>query len=139
MDIKLVKKLKKKYPKLLLGTIECQDGWYDLIDKLSGCIQNYRDQNSTQVVQPKCDYIKEKFGGLRYGCTGEGRIFGMIWFAEYLSYTICEKCGKPGKLRSDRLWYKTFCKDCENEREIEYKKLLKKRIESSSTIQKKTV
>ena len=55
--------------------------------------------------------VKEKFGGLRYYCPGNERIFRLIRFAEILSKQTCEVCGKPGKLESPHGWMSTVCKE----------------------------
>jgi len=53
--------------------------------------------------------VKEKFGGLRfYIGSGNDAIWERIQKAENDSYTICEKCGNPGKLREGG-WLKTLC------------------------------
>jgi hypothetical protein len=56
-----------------------------------------------------CD-CKEKFGGLRfYINSGSDEIFKRISEAEKLCYTVCEKCGEPGELRTDIGWVLTLC------------------------------
>jgi hypothetical protein len=75
-------------------------GWASLLDKI---YDNLRPE--TQVLQ-----VKEKFGGLRFyvgGATTEE--FDVIDQAEEDSYTICEQCGKEGKLREDLGWILTLC------------------------------
>jgi hypothetical protein len=56
------------------------------------------------------DQVKEKFGTLRYYCSGNDRIYRFIHLAEILSSAICETCGKPGKLYTNGWWY-TACKE----------------------------
>lgn len=94
-------------------------GWYNLIYTLTNCIDRRlehlnKDGGNRKVVIAQ---IKEKFGGLRYYADGhiDEQMNGMIDFAESLSYTICEKCGEPGKLRSGG-WMKTLCDKHEEER-----------------------
>jgi hypothetical protein len=106
-----------------LGT---DPGWYNLIYTLTNCIdhhvawQNRVNRTDTKV---KISQIKEKFGGLRYYIeSGDKTIFGMIQLAEALSFTICEECGQPGKLRSGG-WMKTLCDKHEEERQARYKGL----------------
>ena len=54
--------------------------------------------------------IKEKFGGLRfYIGGGTEEIHRRIGKAENESFTICEKCGQPGSLRTDRSWMRSLC------------------------------
>ncbi|MDX1279241.1 hypothetical protein [Oceanihabitans sediminis] len=111
--------MRTKFPKIIHSRTygpDCGDGWFELISNLCRCIQIYIDNNQhNNVKQVYATQIKEKFGGLRfYTNYSEEYIKGMIWFAEYLSYTICEKCGNPGKL-SDTHWVRTLCEDCKNE------------------------
>jgi len=117
MDRKLEEQLFKKYPKLLKKSTlnygcENDSGWYWLINNLCNCIQRYIDQNS-RVKQIEVTQIKEKFGGLRfYTNHSETLIEGMIWFAEALSYTICEKCGNNDAKPNSEGWIKTLCGVC---------------------------
>lgn len=122
MSPELDKKLCEKYPKLfrqrnlpmtetaMCWGFECGDGWYDLIDRLCGTIQNYIDYNGhLGVPQVEVVQVKEKFGTLRfYTHGGNEKIDGMIWFAENMSGRICETCGKPGKLNGLG-WRYTAC------------------------------
>lgn len=113
-----------KYPKLfaqrhlpttqtcMCWGFECGDGWYDLIDRLCGCIQSYIDNNQHKNIQQVVvTQVKEKFGGLRfYYDGGDDLIFGMTWFAQSLSYTICEECGAKGKPNKGG-WIRTTCEE----------------------------
>ena len=125
MNEKNTKYLYKKYPKLFPKEIRenpilpmywgfmCGDGWFWLIDKLCECIQTYVDNN--KKPQPVVAQVKEKFGGLRYYVDNtDDTIEGMIWFAEHLSYSICEICGKKGKLFTQKGWLKTRCEKHKN-------------------------
>lgn len=59
--------------------------------------------------------MKEKFGGLRfYIGEGSSEMFDRIHQAEGQSLEICEQCGAPGELRTDRSWLKTLCEGCNN-------------------------
>ena len=58
-----------------------------------------------------------KIGTLRFYTLGIDAdaletIEGAISFAEYQSGTICEDCGKKGKLRSNMPWWRTLCDPC---------------------------
>jgi TnpA family transposase len=101
-------------------------GWYNLIYTLTNCIDCRlehlnKDGGNRKVVIAQ---IKEKFGGLRYYADGDvdEQMDGMIDFAEALSYTICEECGAPGKLRSGG-WMRTLCDKHEEERQARYKEM----------------
>ncbi len=62
-----------------------------------------------EVDPVQIDQIKEKFGSLRYYYTGgDEYIAGMVDLVEELSTRICERCGKPGKIRTGG-WLKTLC------------------------------
>ena len=101
-------------------------GWYNLIYTLTNCIDRRlehlnKDGGNRKVIIAQ---IKEKFGGLRYYTDGyiDEQMDGMIDFAESLSYTICEECGAPGKLRGGG-WMRTLCDKHEEERQSRYKEM----------------
>jgi hypothetical protein len=108
LNEKNTKKLLKDFPSLykrenLMFGIETDNGWFDLIYKLSLGLTK---------VSPECEcsQCKEKFGSLRYyvyNCNEEGH--KLISKAENDSYKICELCGEPGELREDLGWIKTLC------------------------------
>lgn len=107
---------------LMCFGFECGDGWFDLIWELSEKIEKLENtnesmdkkakrlllgNNSINVVQ-----VKEKFGGLRFYI--DGGIKGcqkLVNEYESKSYTICEVCGKEGKVRTGK-WIKTLCDEC---------------------------
>lgn len=83
----------------------CVDsGWHPLIKELIGKLEKLDPEL-------RIEQVKEKFGGLRFytGTTHVAGLFDIISEYEKKSYTICEKCGKKGKLRDDIGWYKTLC------------------------------
>lgn len=85
---------------------ECEAGWSDLIDELCTKIEKI-SPGGVSVAQ-----IKEKFGGLRFYVDGATeKIYKIIDKYEKRSYSICEKCGQPGKLRKDLGWIRTLCHD----------------------------
>lgn len=92
--------------------VECGNGWFPLIYNLCACIQRYTDDNQTlnpEISQVVVSQIKEKFGTLRFYCQGgDDTIEGMIWFACFLSGTICEETGAPGQLYVKNGWYRTL-------------------------------
>ena len=57
--------------------------------------------------------VKEKFGTLRFYCSGTDAIYKYIQLAERLSSVTCEDCGKPGKA-NDSGWIRTQCDACRN-------------------------
>jgi hypothetical protein len=81
------------------------DGWKPLINLV---VLAAKDEG-VKIAQ-----IKEKFGELRIyvGSNASQRLLNLINEAENLSSTICEYCGKPGHLRTNRSWLKTLCEEC---------------------------
>lgn len=115
MDTNLAAGLYKKYPKIFSAEvlkhwwgIECDNGWYDIIDNLCGEIQDYCDKNP-EAGQVAASQIKEKFGSLRfYYNGGSAPIRNLVEQAENLSEHTCETCGAPGKLNTTG-WFKVRC------------------------------
>jgi hypothetical protein len=92
-----------KTPKVIwdlrLFGIECENGWFDLLDETFSKIQKHLDEN--QNLEFDIEQIKEKYGTLSiYYHGGDDFIERVIRDAEKKSSTICEVCGKPGKLCS---------------------------------------
>ncbi len=119
MEKKLADKILAKYPKIFKNnkTLQIGSGWYGLMDKLCDCIQNYVDNNKhTGIKQVEVQQVKEKFGGLRfYNSGGDNRTDGMVWFAERMSYTICEGCGSNQNVYQTKGgWVRTLCTPCIN-------------------------
>jgi len=132
MNLDLQNKLIEKYPEQFknLKWIECDDGWYDILDKLCYIVNNHLDYKKR--INDSLDFfwwsqIKEKFGGLRaYYYGGDEFIRGATWMTESMSYSICEHTGEKGKLRKQKkdevtgdiipAWMKTFS-DKEAERQ----------------------
>lgn len=108
MTPELQDKLIQKYPHQFKGLnyIECEDGWYDLLDKLFYLVQN--ELGRRIFLKEPLEYfcwiqIKEKFGGLRaYAGGSNDYIQGSIAMAESMSYDICEFTGEKGKLRKQK-------------------------------------
>jgi hypothetical protein len=117
MTPKLQNKLYEKYPEIFNSNslqfgIECDDGWYTLIDTLCAVLQNSCNYTNTQIVAVQ---VKEKFGGLRF-YTNDATDYqeGLINFAEIMSYSICESCGTNQNIKTTVGWVKTLCKDCKD-------------------------
>jgi hypothetical protein len=123
--------LYKKYPKIfkqhnlpmtetcMCWGFDCNDGWFWLIDNLCKTIQSYIDDNKhLNISQVEATQVKEKFGGLRfYYIGGDKLIEGMVWLAESLSYSMCEKCGSlEGKSEKENGWITTLCDKCRDGR-----------------------
>jgi hypothetical protein len=99
-----------RYP-LMFG-IECDDGWFTLLDILMGNIKNHLHWNCEDKTF-NITQIKEKFGGLRfYYQGGDERIDGMVHMAESMSYHLCEFCGTTHNVGQTEGWIVVCCKDC---------------------------
>lgn len=91
--------------------LDCDDGWYMLIDKLCECIQFHVDKNGHPQVEAV--QVKEKFGGLRfYTNNADEYLTGYIDFAESMSMNICEVCGSTKGVGQTVGWIKTICTKC---------------------------
>jgi hypothetical protein len=123
MNHELTEKLFKKYPKIFIQKdlpstktslcwgLECDDGWYMLIDKLCECLQFNTDKN--EYPQVEAIQVKEKFGGLRfYVNASDDYQRGQIDFAESMSMNICEVCGSTKDVGQTVGWVKTICTKC---------------------------
>jgi len=140
MKQELEQKLINKYPWIfdmggniknngLMFGIQCDDGWYWLLDQLCGQIQKYIDDND--LPQVIASQIKEKYGTLSfYTYSSNDMVEGMIWLAQYMSSSICEACGcNHGKRMTmngkEHGWVKTLCNQCAELDDYNYKEPLK--------------
>ena len=104
--------------------IECNNGWYNIIATLCRAIdqheknieerKKYNPEFVTDYESVKFDQIKEKFGGLRvYFSGGDEYVEGLVSFADYFSYNVCEVCGEKGSPNKSG-WIATLCDNCRN-------------------------
>ena len=126
MNHELELKLYNKYPKILQDCgkspmescmsfwMECDDGWYDLLDKCMEKLQYFCDLCSIndREVQVVANQIKEKFGILSFyisvydANTIESSIIDdIITEAEIRSAHTCEVTGKNGTVCKKSGWY----------------------------------
>ena len=133
MKLELQNDLVKAYPKIFKNVdfgIECNDGWYDLLDALCSRIslhcmaQNTRYivetdkyefvlENDPEYMQVVAAQVKEKMGELRfYVDGGDATTQGMIQMAEAMSSRICELCGNPARDNKGSGWLHTTCTVC---------------------------
>lgn len=122
MKEELEDKIIEKYPELfkeeetgmtVVCGIECNDGWYDLLDKL--CTDITKSCKENQYPFPTVVQVKEKFGGLRfYVNDAVDQIYTLIEKAEQESYKICEQCGtrEDVEMRKRNTWLTTLCDNC---------------------------
>jgi len=123
MKKELEKKLVKKYPNLyknyfipkssMSWGFSCGDGWYEVIDWLSGVLE--------AIGGVVADQVKEKFGSLRFyysfpnGTSGQiaDAVRNIITEAVNRTYKTCENCGKPGGPRLNKVRQtKVLCNEC---------------------------
>jgi len=129
MNEKLELQLVKKYPKILKDYkgdmmqtcmawgMECDDGWYDLLDKCMEKLQYFCDicSSNDREVQVVATQIKEKFGTLSFYNSAYGSnniessiIDDIITEAEIRSAHTCEVTGKEGTVCKRGGWYRTL-------------------------------
>lgn len=103
---------------------ECSSGWYMLIHELCRAIaERYAEENEPAdivVLQ-----VKEKLAVLRFYytykepvCSDErieklrDDIFNIVRKFQDESASVCERCGKKGRIRADLPWKRTLCECC---------------------------
>ena len=119
-----VKILETKYPVIFqrgYGGMGIGDGWFKLINRMCGIIQNHLENNKDHIKYGHttekindviCTQIKEKFGALRfYYSGGDDFVRGVTTMTEAMSGIICESCGSPGKIKGEG-WVKCRCEKC---------------------------
>lgn len=137
MNPELDKQLCEKYPKIfrdrnksmqetcMYWGIDTGNGWYSIIDRLCGYIQNHidwkrktepfagmTDEEFDEVHQTVAAQVKEKFGGLRFYVDNADEFTrGLISMTEGASFSTCESCGNTGSKR-DGGWIRTLCDQC---------------------------
>jgi hypothetical protein len=90
----------------------CDDGWEPLIRELSVKLENII-ASMPNKERPVAAQVKQKFGELRFYLTLHNtEMEKLIDEAEELSFKTCEKCGKPGEVRSDGYYVYTACDSC---------------------------
>lgn len=98
---------------------ECHDGWADLLVELCENIQKHLNTMPKDMVRELVALqVKEKYGTLRFYISGyDETLDKLIVDAEEKSATICEMCGKPGKVRGS-LWLYTACDEHTQENDL---------------------
>ncbi len=88
----------------------CEDGWFDLIDRLCADIQAEVAKGATQPVAAQ---VKEKLGELRFYVHGRAdpAIYALIDDAAERSGKVCEVCGRPGRLMLAGGWIHAACSE----------------------------
>jgi len=114
-----IDELYDKYPQLFpKNCIECNVGWYQIIDQMCLAIQTYVESGiHDEIIFPEFISIKEKFGVLSISMEDTDHIIDIvIKSCEILSYHTCEYCGENAQLYCSSKWrswshYKTLCLD----------------------------
>jgi len=99
--------------------VECGDGWFSLVDRLSRECENEIERLQSLGVAkerwPRVAQIKEKFGSLRFytrGSLPEELRERILKISEEESRCTCELCGAPRKPGPREAWRPTTCGDC---------------------------
>jgi len=95
---------------LMAFGFEVGRGWlplvYETLDKIQAIVDG--DKLDLEITQ-----VKEKYGELRIYTTGyTEKIDDIIQEAADKSVTVCDQCGKEGKLVQVRGWWMTRCEEC---------------------------
>lgn len=125
MKTELQQKLYDKYPSLFVNKdktvqqscmafgIECDSGWYNIIDSVCSLIDSYQQnlaRENKEFSSVTFNQVKSKWGGLRlYFSGGDDYIKGIVSMAEEMSYKTCEICGDVGSPNKSG-WIATLCK-----------------------------
>ncbi len=105
MIVNLLEQLRISFPALERVPISCGDGWYEILVTLFERI----DPSSVSVAA-----VEQKYGSLRIIIEGKipAEVDAIITAAEAESERVCERCGAPGRLRPDPMWWETLCHSC---------------------------
>ena len=93
---------------------ECSKYWLPTLANLFDELDTYVAEKYPQSEPPfRVQQVKEKFGSLCvYTNFSDDTIRDLIRKAEKEVSSICETCGKPGKLVNDKGWYTVACTTC---------------------------
>ena len=116
-QIEFVEHIKELFPEIINEkgfSIEVGPGWFHIVEEFIGEIYSqYRaSANKAEWLSEfEISSIKEKFGRLRvqFWATQDTEQIRAGYKILNKSIVTCEKCGRPGVLRSDLLWHKTLC------------------------------
>ena len=127
MNKELTKKLYYDFPKIFIQHskpltetamcwgFQCGDGWFQLIYEL--CCRLQWDIDNNGYPQLQATTVKEKFGELRFYCSGSNdKQEAMIEFASHMSNYICEECGSNHDVQQTKGYIQNLCKWCRVER-----------------------
>jgi hypothetical protein len=99
----------------LRESLDCGDGWFELLMQLSADIENLAHQEGRNASNwPAAQNVKEKYGTLRFEvCGGSQAMLDLTYAAERKSGKVCEECGNCGEVYDDYR-IKTQCIPCRN-------------------------
>jgi len=88
--------------------IDCDDGWFKLIYEL--CFDLQQHVNEIGSPQVEAGQVKQKLGTLCfYLDNGNDYCFDLTYHYEERSKSVCEICGKPGKIVNLKGWITPRC------------------------------
>jgi len=104
--------------------LECNSGWFGLIDKMLEEITSNDIDKKIRILQ-----IKEKFGELTVYLNDYSNKKINYIIDKYSGYSleICEVCSRPGIIRDDQYWIVVLC-DKHNKKLIESNREYKENI-----------
>lgn len=116
LESKLYSAFPDLYARLQYKQIECHDGWYNIIYRLSTNIANIVSESENMDPKAYTVYqVKEKWGALRiYMNKSSTEIQQAIDKAQKESLSTCETCGGEGTLLENG-FCRTTCERCEAE------------------------
>jgi hypothetical protein len=135
MKLELQRELIERYPRFFRrpddqpGPIDedgigCGDGWFALIEAVAAHAEAEIRLRVREGVPPRywprAVQVKEKFGALRVylrGGISDALAEHRRIVCDELSPTICEECGRSGRLRGGGYW-RTRCDVCEGRSEF---------------------
>lgn len=85
----------------------CPAGWLPILERAAGQARDWVPKEALRTCQTV--QIKEKYAELRWYAVTEDRLALIIEAAELASGHLCQACGQPGSLRTDRPWQLTLC------------------------------
>jgi len=86
-----------------------------IADRVDALIANGTTIKPCEAIpQLVATQVKSKFGGLRfYYVGGDEFAQGAISLAERFSRKVCERCGSPAQIKSNRGWLSVLCDRCQ--------------------------
>lgn len=114
-------RIKARFPELVTRGLECNGGWYPLLERMFADIREAIPEGREADWQLR--QIKEKMGGLRVAwdfATERGspdgpdaeiveQIMGAVTLAEFRADRTCDICGSRGWPLVERGWHTTRC------------------------------